>query len=751
MEEDKKKKIIIKKKKPIIKVKVKSKVDESIPDQKDYVKKQATDKVTETIQKDKQFTQKKEFERDKFKKDSNFQKKEFFDRNKRDGIKKQQNYKTSGQDFKSDNKDQKTPIILDKYRENKKIYKGDWKKKKIQQEEFFEREKEKEFEFQKKNKITITVPPIIEISETILVKDLAKKMNIKVGDLIAKLLGMGYIATINDALDKETAEIIANEFGCKVILKSIYEALQKLEDFQDQETGTLHPRPPIVTIMGHVDHGKTSLLDYIRKTKVAAKEAGGITQHIGAYQVEIPKGKITFIDTPGHAAFTMMRERGAAATDIVILVVAADDGVMPQTVEALDHAKAANVPIIVAMNKIDKENSNPEKVKQQLSEIGLIPEEWGGKTICVPVSATKGLNIDKLLESILLEAEMADLKANPKKRAKGFILETQMDKSRGAAATVIIKDGTLKKGDFFIAGTENGKIRAMFDYAGKEIKEAPPSTPVEIIGFDTLPESGDIFQAVSTEKISKEISQKRKEIKRIEQAKKVSKKASLDDLYQQMQIGQKVEFNVIIKADVQGTAEAIKKMITNLSDKISEIKIKVIHCSVGAITENDVTLASASKSVIIGFNVRPNTKVAQMAKEKGIEIRKYNIIYHIVDDIKSAVEGMLKPEEKEVILGQVEVRETFKVPKIGLIAGCYVTEGFVKRSAKIRVIRDGIVIHDGKISSLKRFKDDVKDVQKGYECGIGLESYNDLREKDIFEVYEIQETARKLMIESDNS
>ncbi|OHD11607.1 MAG: translation initiation factor IF-2 [Spirochaetes bacterium GWB1_36_13] len=694
--------------------------------------------------------------RDKDSKDKDAGKKKIFIKKNKPG---------TFQDFK-DKKDNKmkdeTLSLIEKEKENKKVSKVDWKKKKLEKDLLLEKELEKEknfifnkFSHNKKHKQVnqgAAIPSEIEIADTILVKDLAKKMNLKVGDLLSKLLSLGYMATINDAVDAETAEIVATEFGCHVTIKSIYEELQKLEEIDPEsfDDNDQVIRPPIVTIMGHVDHGKTTLLDFIRKSNIAGKESGGITQHIGSYQIELPKGKITFIDTPGHAAFTEMRERGALATDIVILVVAADDGVMPQTLEALNHAKAANVPIIVAVNKIDKPGANLERIKQQLSEHGLVPEEWGGHTLFKPVSAIKGDGVQELLEAILLEAEMKDLKANPKKNAKAVIIETKVDKGKGIIANVIVRDGTLKKGDIFISGTQYGRIRAMFDHLGEAINEAPPSTPIELIGFTELPSAGDILLTVANEKKAKEITDKRIEITRIEHAKKVTKKVSLDDLYQQMQDGQKIDFNIIVKADVQGTADAIKNMVEKFADRLLEVNLKVIHNGVGEISENDVRLASASKAIIIGFNVRPNSTGNQLAKEKGVEIRKYSIIYEIVDDLKFAIEGMLEPEQKEIVLGQIEVRDVFKVPKIGVIAGAYVTDGVVKRTASVRVIRENIVIHSGKIDSLKRFKDDVKEVTKGYECGVGIANYNDIKSGDNLEVFEIQSIAKKLSMKDNN-
>jgi translation initiation factor IF-2 len=719
--EDQKKKIVIKKKKPTIKIRLKNK-EEGAPEKK------------ETAEKREARPQK-----------------PFRERPQGPGAGPRDEKRRPERG--GPRRDGKPPVsedkpLIEKKPEGKKVKKTDWKKKKFQKDQFKGRAHEKEFALQRKKRSQAAIPEEIEITDTILVKDLARKMNLKVGGLIKKLMELGYMATINDALDSDTAEIVASDFGCKVNVKSVYDELQELVERENEE-GEMTTRPPVVTVMGHVDHGKTQLLDTIRKANVVAKESGGITQHIGAYQVQIEKGKITFIDTPGHAAFTQMRERGAASTDVVILVVAADDGVMPQTVEALNHAKAAGVPIIVAVNKMDKESANPERVKQQLAELELVPEEWGGDIMFIPVSALKGEGIQKLLESVLLIAEMQELKADPKQPGKAVILETKIDKSKGPTATVVVRDGTLRKGDNFVAGTENGRIRAMFDYTGAEIEEAPPSMAAEIIGFDNLPEAGDLLQVV-TPGLGKEISEKRKEIKRIESAKKVSKKVSLDDLYAQMKEGEKVDFNLIVKADVQGTAEAIKGMVERLSSQIEEVNLRVIHSSVGAITENDVLLASASNAIIIGFNTRPNNeKVTQLSKEKEVEIRKYSIIYEIVDDIKAAVEGMLEPEEKEVVIGQVEVRDTFKVPKIGVIAGSYVTDGMIKRNARVRLIRDGIVIHDGKIGSLKRFQEDAKEVAKGYECGVGLESFNDIKVGDVFEVYEIREFAKKLTLKTE--
>jgi len=729
--EEKDKKIVIKKK-----IKVKLKTDEASlevdkkEEKKEKFEENKTDRFERKTEKTYNRTEKKTYE-DKPKEFKEFNK----EYKKRD--RKEESFK--------DKKD----LVDIKEEKKEKDFKKDNKKNWKKFEE--EKEEEKEFVLKKKKEKKASIPEEIEIFDTILVKDLASKMNLKVGDLISKLMEMGYIATINDALDKETAEIIASEFGCKVKVKSIYDELHKLEaDEEIVDEKYSFRRPPIVTIMGHVDHGKTTLLDYIRKTRVVDKEAGGITQHIGAYQVDHDGKKITFIDTPGHEAFTKMRERGAQSTDIVILVVAADDGVMPQTIEALNHAKAAGVPIIVAVNKIDKEGANPDRVKQQLSEYNLVPEEWGGETLYVNVSGLKGIGIDKLFEAILLQAEMIDLSANPKRKGKGIIIETKVDKNRGSLVTVIVKDGTIKKGDFFVAGTTYGKIRAMFDFNGNMVKEVGPSMPTEILGFDELPEAGDVLQVVDSEKKAKDIVSKRKEIKALENAKKITKKVSLDDLYEKIQEQQKIDFNIIVKADVQGTAEAIKSLIEKFAVKVNEVNIKVIHASVGAITENDIMLASASKAIIIAFNVRVNNeKVNTLAKEKGIEIRKYSVIYHITEDIKDAIEGVLEPEEREQVIGKLEVRKVFKLPKVGIVAGCYVVDGLIKRTANVRLIRDGVVLQEVKISSLKRFKDDVKEVAKGYECGVTLDNCNDIKEGDYFEVYEIVKEKRKINVQED--
>lgn len=579
---------------------------------------------------------------------------------------------------------------------------------------------------------------IIQIEEKIVVKDLANKLNINPTQLISQLITLGVMVTINQEIDFDTASIVAAEFGYEV--KAIQtqeenELEEDLLDFQD-DPENLKPRPPIVTVMGHVDHGKTSLLDAIRKTNITEKEAGGITQHIGASTVTINDKKIVFLDTPGHEAFTSMRARGAQVTDIAVLVVAADDGVMPQTVEAINHAKAANVPIIVAINKIDKYEANPERVKQELAEYGLLPEEWGGDTIFVPVSALKKQGIDELLEMILLVSEMQELKANPNRKAMGTIIEAKLDKGRGPVATVIIQKGTLNVGDAVIAGTAHGRIRAMIDDKGRRIKKASPSMPVEILGLSEVPDAGEHLYVVDNDKKAREIAEKRKEKLRSEQL-KATQKISLDALFEQIKKGEVKDLNIIIKADVKGSIEAVKQALEKLST--DEVKVKTIHSGVGAITESDIMLASASNAIIVGFNVRPTTPAMDLAKREKVDVRTYRIIYNAIEDIEAAIKGMLEPEYKEVILGRAEVRATFKIPNVGVVAGIYVQQGKITRNSKIRLLRDNIVIHEGTISSLKRFKDDVREILTGYEGGLGIENYNDIKEGDVIEAYTLEE------------
>ena len=584
------------------------------------------------------------------------------------------------------------------------------------------------------------VPKEIEIMETVSVSDLARKMNLKASEVIGKLMGMGMMVTITQSIDSDTATLLAAEYGCEVHLISLYD--ETVIESEKDDGVELLPRPPIVTVMGHVDHGKTKTLDAIRNANVAAGEAGGITQSIGAYSVKTDKGRITFLDTPGHEAFTMMRARGAQVTDIVVLVVAADDGVMPQTLEAISHAKEAKVPIIVAVNKVDKPEANPDRVKTQLSDHGLAPEEWGGDTQYVHISALKGQGIDDLLDAILLQAEMLELKANHECRAEGKILESRVDQGRGVVATVVVQRGKLRQGDPFVAGIYSGRVRAMFDDRGKRIQEAGPSTPVEVLGMEEMPNAGDPFQVPESEKEARAISTKRQELKRFEAAKAV-KRTSIDTLYKDIADSEVNELKVIIKADLQGSAEALKSSLEKLSTR--EIRLSVIHSSAGAINESDVTLAAAdSNAIIIGFNVRPTPKAKVLAEQESVEIRKYNIIYKCVEEIQQAMEGMLSPDTKEEVIGMVEVRDTFKVPKIGVIAGCTVSEGVVRRNASVHLVRDGIVLFNGKIASLKRYKDDAKEVAAGFECGLGLENWQDIQVGDKLEVYEIIEVAKRL-------
>lgn len=595
----------------------------------------------------------------------------------------------------------------------------------------------------KKKKQTIKTNPVpkeIEIMDSISVSELAKKMNLKASEIIAKLMGMGQMVSITQTIDADTASIVASEFNCDVKIISLYDETV-IESEKDNEAD-LVPRPPVVTIMGHVDHGKTKTLDAIRSTNVVASEFGGITQHIGAYMVETPKGKITFLDTPGHEAFSMMRARGAQVTDIVVLVVAADDGVMPQTIEAIDHAKSAKVPIIVAVNKVDKPEANPDRVKTQLSDHGLTPEEWGGDTQYVHISALKKEGINDLLDAILLQAEILELKANPTCRAEGKIVESKIDHGRGVVCTVIVERGTLRVNDPYVGGIYSGHVRAIYNDCGKKIKEATPSMPVEIVGFEGMPNAGDPFQVTATERDARDISAKRQELKRFEAAKN-QKKVNLENLYQTIDADGMMELKVIIKADVQGSAEALKQSLEKLSTK--DIRLTVIHSSAGAINESDVTLAAAdSNAIIIGFNVRPTPKAKLLADQEKVDIRKYSIIYKAVEEITAAMEGMLKPDMKEKVIGTVEVRDTFKVPKVGIIAGAYVLDGVIKRSSSVNVIRDGIVLYTGKLTSLKRFKDDAKEVAAGFECGVGIENWQDIKVGDQFEVFEMIEVARKL-------
>ncbi|MHB8075902.1 translation initiation factor IF-2 [Desulfosporosinus fructosivorans] len=591
-----------------------------------------------------------------------------------------------------------------------------------------------------KKEVRDTSPKHIVIQESISVQDLAAKMGRKAGEIIKHLMTLGVMATINQELDAETATILAAEMGVTVEVKAEKSMAVIVEIDDDPED--LVFRPPVVTVMGHVDHGKTSLLDCIRTTHVTASEAGGITQHIGAYQVEVNGQKITFLDTPGHEAFTAMRARGAQVTDIAVLVVAADDGVMPQTIEAINHAKAADVPIIVAINKIDKENATPEKVKQELTEYGLVVEEWGGETIAVPVSAKGNLGIDKLLEMILLVAEVRDYKANPKRAAAGTVIEAELDKGKGPIATVLVSKGTLNIGDVAVAGCAFGRIKAMVDDKGQRVKKAGPSMPVEVHGLSEVPEAGELFYVVADEKLARQITSARISVRKVEESKKTVVKVSLEDLFEKIKEGEIKELNIIIKADVQGSVEALRQSLLRLST--DEVRVNPIHGGVGAINKNDIMLASASNAIIIGFNVRPDSHTKATAELEGVDLRLYRVIYDAIEDVKAAMTGLLDPTFKEVVLGKVEVRMVFKVPKAGTVAGCMVTEGKIVRSAKVRVIRDSIVIHEGVMESLRRFKDDVKEVAEGYECGIGIEKYNDLKEGDIIEAFVMEEVKRTL-------
>lgn len=579
----------------------------------------------------------------------------------------------------------------------------------------------------------------IKISDRITVGELAEKLKIKHADLIKTLMKSGIMASINQRLDIDTATLGASEYGFDVEVVPLYG--EELISEKEEAVGELVARPPVVTIMGHVDHGKTTLLDAIRETNVTATEAGHITQHIGAYKVKLPKGEIVFLDTPGHEAFTAMRARGAQITDIVILVVAADDGIMPQTVEAIDHAKAAGVPIMVAINKIDLPQADTQRVKQELNKYNLTPEEWGGKTICVEVSALKKMGLEHLMEMILLEAEMLELKATKDGRASGVVIEARLDKRRGRIATLLVQRGTLKVRDVFISGSSYGKIRAMFDDKGAKIDEAGPSTPVGILGLDELPHAGDRFNVVNNESQARQIVTVRAQRKKEEQLGKITR-ITLEDLHGQMLKGKIKELNIIVKADVQGSVQALKDSLEKLSN--AEIKLNVIHSGVGGINENDVTLASASNAIIIGFNVRPDAGAKNLAEKEGVDVRIYRIIYEVIDSVKQALEGLLEPTLKEVALGRAEVREVFKIPKGGTIAGSFVTEGKILRNANARITRDNVIVYEGKVNSLRRFKEDVKEVNANYECGILVENFNDLKKGDIIEVYTLEKVARKL-------
>jgi translation initiation factor IF-2 len=593
----------------------------------------------------------------------------------------------------------------------------------------------------KKTEVTVPKPikRIIRIAEVIAVGDLAKRMGIKGGELIKKLMEMGVLVNINQLIDADVASLVASEFGYEVEKISLerQEILERQEDLPEQ----LKPRPPVVTIMGHVDHGKTMLLDSIRKTNVVEGEAGGITQHIGAYHVQLENGEVVFIDTPGHEAFTAMRARGAQVTDVVVLVVAADDGMMPQTKEAIDHARAAKVPIVVAINKIDKPTANPEKVKKDLSEYGLVPEQWGGNTLFAEVSAKQKIGIKELLDLILLQAEVLELRANPDKPARGVIIESKLDKGRGPVATLLVQEGTLKPGDAFLAGSHYGRVRAMLNDKGQKIEEARPSMPVEVVGFTDIPEAGEAFIVVSEERMAKQISLYRQEKIREKELSKLSK-VSLEELYEKIKKGEVKELNVIIKADVQGSIEAVKEALKKLST--DAVKVNILHDAVGGITETDVNLALASNAIIIGFNVRPGPKAQSLAEQEHVDIRTYSVIYDAITDIKNALEGLLEPTYKEHILGRAQVIQLFNIRKVGTVAGSLVIDGKVVKGSHARLLRDNVVVYDGRISSLKRFKDDMKDCSQGLECGIGIENFNDIKLGDVIESYEIEEVQTRL-------
>ena len=581
----------------------------------------------------------------------------------------------------------------------------------------------------KKQPLQITVPDEISVGE------LASRLKITAGEVIKKLMMLGVMASVNEIIDYDTAYLVADELGAKVTKEVVITIEEKLFDEAEDNAENLEPRSPVVCVMGHVDHGKTSLLDAIRHTNVTSGEAGGITQAIGAYRVNVQGRDITFLDTPGHEAFTAMRARGAKSTDIAILVVAADDGIMPQTVEAINHARAAGIDIVVAINKMDKPTANPDNVKQELTKYELVPEEWGGDVICVPVSALTKMGIDDLLENVLLVADMKELKANPNRRAKGLVLEARLDKGRGPVATVLVQNGTLNAGDIVIAGTAVGRVRAMTDDKGRQVKTAGPSVPVEIIGLAEVPESGDEFAAVEDERMARELAEQRREKAKNEQF-KANAKVNLNDLFAQISEGVK-DLNIIVKADVGGSAEAVKQSLVKLSNE--EVRVNIIHTAVGGITEGDVMLAAASNALIVGFNVRPDKTAIDKAERETVEIRTYRIIYECIEEIEAAMKGMLAPKFKEVVLGHAEVRQTIHVPGVGTIAGSYVQDGKVSRNAQIRVVRDGVVIFEDKISSLKRFKDDAKEVAQGYECGIGLERFNDIKEGDVLEAFIMEE------------
>ncbi|MBQ6998686.1 MAG: translation initiation factor IF-2 [Clostridia bacterium] len=619
--------------------------------------------------------------------------------------------------------------MSDKAEKKQKIKKGPKKQEKAVVQKTPVKKKEEE----KKE------PAVVEVPDEISVGEFAELMKLPASTVVKKLFELGIMASVSQTIDFDTASLVGEDLGFIVEKLIIVTEEDKLFNDVEDAPESLKPRSPVVVVMGHVDHGKTSLLDAIRNTNVIAKEAGGITQHIGAYRVRIHDKKITFLDTPGHEAFTAMRLRGAQVTDIAIIVVAADDGIMPQTVEAINHAKAAGVTIIVAINKIDKEGANPDRIKQELTEYDLVPEEWGGDTICVPISAKFNKNIDELLEMVTLVADMKELKANPDRMGKGTVVEAQLDKGRGPVATVLVQNGTLRVGDVVVAGTAVGRVRAMVDDRGNQVKKAGPSVPVEIIGLSEVPDGGDAFYAVTDERKAREVVEQRK-FKAKEEANQARKAVSLDSLFDHIKEGEMKTFNIIVKADVQGSVEAVKQSLEKLSNE--EVRVACIHGGVGGITESDVMLAAASNAVIVGFNVRPNAQAVSTAARDNVDIRTYRVIYTAIEEIEAAMKGMLAPEFKEVVYGHAEVRNTFKVSGVGTIAGGYVQEGKILRNSQVRIVRDGIVIHEGVLASLKRFKDDAKEVASGYECGIGIENFNDIKEGDIIESFDMEEVER---------
>ena len=605
---------------------------------------------------------------------------------------------------------------------------GNFGNKRRQEEQ--EKMRRLQLEIAKKTPLTVKIPDEIGVGE------LASRMKKTGAEVVKQLMKLGVMASLSEIIDYDTAALVAMELGCKVEKEVIVTIEEKLIDTAEDKEEDLVPRAPVVVVMGHVDHGKTSLLDYIRNSQVAEGEAGGITQHIGAYQVDVNGSPITFLDTPGHEAFTAMRARGAMITDIAILVVAADDGIMPQTVESINHAKAAEIPVIVAINKMDKPEANPDRVKQQLTEYGLVTEEWGGDTICCPISAKTGMGIDSLLEMVVLTAEMRELKANPNRSAHGAVIEARLDKGRGPIATLLVQKGTLHQGDVIIAGTAVGRVRAMTDAKGRKITQAGPSVPVEITGMGEVPGAGDDFHAVDDERMARELVEQRKHENKMA-AGAASQKVTLDDLFSQIQQGELKDLNIIVKADVQGSAEAVKSSLEKLTNE--EVRVRVIHCAVGAINESDVMLASTSNAIIVGFNVRPDANAKESAVRMKVDMRMYRVIYDCIGEMEAAMKGMLAPKFKEVALGTVEVREVYKITGAGIIAGCYVTDGKVQRNAQVRLVRDGIVIHEGTIASLQRFKDAVKEVAQGYECGIGIEKYSDIKVGDIIEAFMMEQ------------